>query len=309
MVSSLRSSRQRFIASGAPLHQALMPLLYYEIFAYPLTLEEILRFSHDSNTTARDLETALENLVQEGCIFRYQDYYLTQARPEWVQQREANNARAMRYVEKARWMTHLIRRFPFVKAVFLSGSISKNVMPKDGDIDYFIITQPGRLWIARTLLILFKKIFLLNSYKYFCVNYFVDEDHLEVEEKNRFTATEIATLLPVYNPQLYDRFYQANAWVETYFPHCPQRSTEQTISTINSSIQRGLEKLLGGRIGDWLDTFFMKKTIGYWNRKFKTLDPNNFSIALKSRRYVSKHHPRDFQHKVMLAYEKSIRNF
>ena len=26
-------------------------------------------------------------------------------------------------------------------------------MAEDGDIDYFVITEPGRLWIARTLLI------------------------------------------------------------------------------------------------------------------------------------------------------------
>ncbi len=309
MVGNLRSSRQGFIASGTPSHQALMPLLYYEIFSYPLTLEEIFRFNHDANCSKDELQKALHHLKEQELIFQYQNYYLTQDQPEWISKREDHNARADRFLSKARMMTQLIRRFPFVRGVFLSGSLSKNVMPKDGDIDYFVVTESGRLWIARTFLVLFKKIFLLNSYKYFCVNYFVDEEHLEIEEKNRFTATEIATLLPIYNPQLYQRFYEANAWVHPYFPHCTPRSTSITINKQNGWGKRLTEKMLSGKLGDWLDGFFMKKTIGYWGRKFKSLNPNNFSIALKSRRYVSKHHPQDFQHRVMNAYEARIQDF
>ncbi|MEO1411355.1 MAG: nucleotidyltransferase domain-containing protein [Bacteroidota bacterium] len=309
MVGNLRSSQRSFIASDSPLHRALMPLLYYEIFSYPLTLEEILRFNHDSESNVGELQEALDELEAQSYVFRYQKYYLTRDCPDWIIRREEHNARAERFLGKAQLMTHLIRRFPFVRGVFLSGSLSKNVMPKDGDIDYFVITEAGRLWIARTLLVLFKKIFLLNSYKYFCVNYFVDIEHLEIEEKNRFTATEIVTLLPVYNPQLYQRFYEANHWVGSYFPHSLPRSTRGTIAQHSGWGKRLLEKLLRGRWGDWLDAFFMKRTLGYWNRKFKSLNPNNFSIALKSRRYVSKHHPQDFQHRVMNAYEARIQDF
>ena len=80
-------------------------------------------------------------------------------------------------------MTKFISKFPYVRAILLSGSISKGYMDKDSDVDYFIITQPNRLWVTRLLLMLFKKIFLFNSRKVFCINYFVDSEKLEIEEK------------------------------------------------------------------------------------------------------------------------------
>ena len=271
--------------------------------------KKIFQFSQYPSNDPTVLKNTLDAMVNEGILFKHKDFYLTCDSKEWVDRRMDNNQRAAKFIKRARWMTQVIRRFPFVRAVILSGSLSKNVMPKDGDVDYFIITQPGRLWIARTFLVLFKKLFLLNSKKYFCVNYFIDEDHLEIEEKNRFTATEIATLLPVYNAQLYDRFYQANSWIKNYLPHSHQYSSAEIQPASKPLIRRILEGMLSGKIGDQLDIFFMKKTIQFWNKKFKTLNPNNFSIALKSRRYVSKHHPQDFQHKVMNAYEQCIQRF
>ena len=104
--------------------------------------------------------------------------------------------------------------------------------------------------------------FLLNSKKYFCVNYFIDEDHLEIEEKNRFTATEIATLLPIYNAQLYQRFYRANNWIKNYLPHSHQYSSDEIQPASNPWIRRLVEGILRGKIGDQLDIFFMKKRLG-----------------------------------------------
>ncbi|MEM9820041.1 MAG: nucleotidyltransferase domain-containing protein [Bacteroidota bacterium] len=309
MVSNLRPNQQRFITNESLQHQAVMPLLYFEVFSYPLTLEEIYQFGHHPTTTLGELKAALAEMVKAGLIFNYQEFYLSRNQPEWVEQRRQNNERAKQALQRAKNMTQLIRRFPFVRGVALSGSLSKNVMPEDGDIDYFIITQPGRLWVARTLLVLFKKVFLLNSKKYFCVNYFVDEDHLKIEEQNRFTATEMATLLPVYNTPLYHHFFAVNKWVKAYFPRSVRRSFEKGALEKNSRLRGLFEKVLNGKIGDQLDTFFMKRTIQYWNSKFKTLDPNNFSVALKSRRYVSKHHPQDFQNRVMKAYEQRIQEF
>ena len=90
----------------------------------------------------------------------------------------------------------------------ISGSLSKGYYDDDGDIDFFIITSPKRLWIARTFLILYKKIFLLNSRKYFCVNYFISSNALEIEEKNIFTATELTTLLPMFGNGSFHKFYE-----------------------------------------------------------------------------------------------------
>lgn len=286
-----------------------MPLLYFEIFSYPLTVEEIYHFTYESGYSIEELTSYLEQLVEDGYLFRYQGYYLTHDCPEWAEKRIENNARAISFLQKARQYTNIIRHFPFVEGVAISGSLSKNVMPEGGDIDYFIITKPGRLWIARTFLVLFKKVFLLNSHKYFCVNYFVDLDHLKIEEQNRFTATEIATLLPAYNLEVYQAFCHANPWVNRYFPNRKPVQNDWIIENGKSLGRRMAEKLLSGRLGDWLDTFFMNRTIQLWLFKFKDLEKEQFSLAFKSRRYVSKHHPQSFQFRVLKAFESNIQQF
>ena len=79
---------------------------------------------------------------------------------------------------KAKAKARFISKFPFVAAVGVSGSLSKGYYDSDSDIDFFIITQHNRLWICRTLLMVYKKIFLLNSRKYFCPNYFISSEQL-----------------------------------------------------------------------------------------------------------------------------------
>lgn len=292
--------------------QTLEPLFYYDIFSYPLTISEIYEFScykTIDRTPMNRLEEILDELVQKGYLYKLEQFYALTNALEWVQARKENNKRALKYLKRAHKMTRLMTCFPYVRGVFVSGSLSKNVMPLDGDIDYFIVTKPQRLWITRTFLVLFKKIFLFNSKKHFCVNYFVDEDLLEIEEKNRFTATEIATVLPIYGNQIYQDFWAANQWLKNYYPNVAPRNLEQMLPEKQGWIQFFVEKILNTKLGDWLDAFFMKRTLKRWNVKFEGMAAEDFKIALKSRRNVSKHHPRLFQQKVIQAFAERVAAF
>lgn len=292
--------------------QILEPLFYYNIFSYPLTADEVYKFSSYNATNEVPIsqtEEILEHLVSKGYLSKIDEFYSLKNNAEWVKVRKENNQRAKKYIKRAARMTRLMTCFPYVRAVFISGSLSKNVMPFDGDIDYFIVTKPQRLWVARTFLILFKKIFLFNSKKHFCVNYFVDEELLEIEEKNRFTATEVSTVLPMYGAQVYKDFWNANQWLQKYYPNVKPRSMEQMLPEKQGWIQYGLEAILNTRIGDWLDTLFMNRTLKRWDVKFEGMEVEDFKIALKSRRNVSKHHPRMFQQKVIKAFAVSVKAF
>lgn len=292
------------------LSQLLQPLFYYDVFLYPLRLEEIHQYANYKDK--KGLETTaslLQQAVDVGYLHCTEGYYQLNANSASIQRRIENNLRAPKYVRRARFVSKFMLSFPFVRAVFVSGSLSKNVMPRDGDIDYFIVTKPGRLWIARTLLILFKKIFLFNSYKYFCVNYFVDEQMLEIEEKNRFTATEIATILPMQGQATYRQFLEHNKWIKQYYPNNQQRSVEQVPEERGRWIQKCLEWILDNRMGDRLDNYLMRRTLLHWQKKFPHLQQQDFELALKTHKGVSKHHPQLFQNKVMQAFEQRVRQF
>ena len=292
-----------------PTKRALLSALwYFEIFQYPLTAVELKQYSKCANVSNEEVLENLKELVEEGQAFQFGAYFQAQDEPDWLSRRHEYNCRADRYLPIARRMARLIAAFPYVRGVLVSGSLSKHSMPPDGDIDFFIITTPGRLWLARTALVIFKKLLLFNSHKYFCVNYFVDTEHLEIEEKNLYTATETVTLLPMYGREWYERFCAANPWAWTYFPNFSRRAAEDIPPHQASFLKKTMEGLLNNRLGNWLDQLCMRGTVGYWRRKFRHFDQPTFDHALKSRRYVSKHHPLYFQKKVLEAYaEKTIK--
>jgi hypothetical protein len=258
------------------------------------------------------VEEKLQTLVAQGFVFQYGSFFQSLKDSSWILNRLECNKRAAGFLPHAHKRAQLIGKFPFVRGVYVSGSLSKNCMRADSDIDFFVVTVPGRLWLSRTLLVLFKKIFLLNSHKYFCVNYFIDTDHLQIEEQNLFTATETVTLLPMYGRVSFEAFQEANDWAWTFYPNFPRREASIVAPHSKGLLKAFLEKLLGGKWGDWLDEKCMRLTVGFWKRKFNHLDNRDFEVALKSRRYVSKHHPLHFQEKVLERFEANtsrIANF
>ena len=284
----------------------LRPLAYFAVFRYPLRLEEIKWYCGSAALDHKTLQTSLDQLVQKGVVSQYGDTYQLGNDPEWLQRRLEANERATRILPRAHQIGRFIGQFPFVRSVLISGSLSKQVMTPDSDVDFFIVTDPGRLWLARTLLIIFKKVFLLNSHRYFCVNYFVDTDHLEIAEKNLFTATESVTLMPVWGREGYLDFCRFNQWAKELYPCFPERFTENMPGYSRNLIKKALEWIWAGTWGNLLDQKAMEITVNHWKHKFKHLDDQTFDLALKSRRGVSKHHPLHFQQKVLEQFEQNL---
>ena len=276
----------------------LKPILYFSLFKYPLTEEEIFNFS--KATSKEQIKLDLNELVNDNIIYKIDDFYLTENNETLIKRRLEGNKMAKNIYQKALTVSRLISKFPYVEGVGISGSLSKGYYDDDGDIDFFIITSPKRLWIARTLLILYKKLFLLNSRKYFCVNYFISSNALEIEEKNIFTATELTTLLPMFGNGSFHKFYDKNKWVESYLPN---KTVTDGLSKLNlvkkPTVTKITEYFLDSKIGDWLDAAFLRITYKKWKIKFNHLEERQFNVAMKSTKNISKHHPLNFQHKVI----------
>lgn len=286
--------------------ETLKTILYFSIFRYPLKLEEIHSYTNHNN----DADTAkeLEYLIEKGILFTVDKFYVYGNDLDSVTKRLRGNLYASNAMIKANKRAELISKFPYVEAVAISGSLSKGYHDEESDIDFFVITKPGRLWICRTLLALFKKIFLLNSRKYFCINYFISTSNLEIEEKNRFTATELKTLIPVMGKEIFEIFYTKNLWVNDYFP-----KFEPNLSSIGDLkkpfFTKTVEFALNNTMGEFVDSGFKKIIIAKWKSKFKNIATEDFKIALKSTQNISKSHPLNFQKKVILALNEKYIEF
>jgi hypothetical protein len=279
---------------------------YSDVFAHPVRKEEIALFM-DMSVTDDELTDILEQLVKKkiaGCI---NGYYFIGDGKEKIKQRLDKEKRFLKNRKVIVTIGKLISRFPYVKSVSVSGSCSKGLLERDGDVDFFVITAPGKLWLCRTLLIMFKKIFLLNSKKYFCVNYLIDERSLEIPDKNLFVANEITTLAPVYNPTLHEAFLKANKWTEEFFPNREQYNASLVSAAKPARLTgRLIETVLNNRFGEKLDNYFFHLTLKVWKKRFAEFDSDDFDLNMRTRKNVSKHHPRGYQKKVLAELDKRL---
>lgn len=283
-------------------------LSYFDVFYFPLTSAEVLKFC-SLKLTEQTLQEELNSLLAEGKIKRIGEYYLPVFSSETnVSLRKENELRAQSIANKVKRYSKLISRFPFVECVCISGSYSKGVMSKDGDVDFFIVTKPGKLWLSRTLLVLFKKLVLFNSRKYFCVNYFIDSGNLTIPDTNIFSATEISTLIPMYNEALYAEFIEKNKWIKLHLPNI-EPIKNGNLSKGNSILKNFFEWSLSGAFGNWLDNVCFRLTLNRWKRKFAHFNESDFDLNMRTRKNVSKHHPQGFQSKVLNGLNERMVKF
>lgn len=225
-----------------------------------------------------------------------------------VERRLRGNQLAENYLIKAKRITTFISQFPYIRCVLISGSLSKNFMDKKSDIDYFIITAPNRLWIARLFFVLTQKFIFFNNTKYLCFNYMIDTEALELADKSIFTATEIATVIPTFGGEMYLKFLKKNQWIRQNYPNYPVHDVTQ-IPQNNTWIKRFLEICFNNCLGEWVDNFLMKTTERRWKKKHEaTMFGNNGENLLISRHIAKAHFSGNYE-KISNQYKQKISDY
>ena len=285
----------------------LKTLGYFDLFEYPLTKAEIYLFISEDIADAA-LENTLNTLVKDKSVFILDEFYAIQNNCLLAARRRKGNELAAGQLKTARRVARFIARFPYVKGIAVSGSLSKNFATEKTDIDFFIVTTANRLWIARTILHLYKKLtFLTGRQNWFCMNYFVDEESLEITEKNIFTATEIFTLLPMQGKSSLIAFAAKNSWIKNYFPlHVFNPAPAPEIK--NGFLRTMIEKLFNGSAGDIIDKKLMAVTQRRWQKKVQhnRLNSRGGCMGMVVDRHFSKPDPKNFQEKVVEGYRIKV---
>jgi hypothetical protein len=285
-------------------------LLYYDIFSYPLTAEEVYSRLPTNHTSIVEVRDTLATMKQRGIVFQFGDFFAMRNEHSLEGRRTAGNQRAQHILPAALRRGRLLNKFPFVRSVMISGSLAKNYMDEDSDVDYFVITATGRLWITRFLVAAFKRVFFLNSHKRFCVNYYIDHDHLEIEEKNIFTATELITLIPVTNNDEYIRFMESNGWVTTFFPNHSGCPGNLSLKGSRTSVLKRLMETFINPAGDIIDNIILRMAIRRNHKRYAhLLPPREFQVAFKSSKSISKNHDRSFQKHITELFNSKVERF
>ncbi|MCW3118619.1 MAG: hypothetical protein JWM28_2701 [Chitinophagaceae bacterium] len=285
-------------------------LAYFNIFNFPLKKDEIYNFLDKTCEKSR-FEKTMDSLRDEGIIYRIDEFYSLQKNHALAERRKTGNKRAAEQLKIAGRISRFLYCFPFVKGIAVSGSLSKNYADKNSDIDFFVITKANRLWLARTLMHLFKKLtFLTGRQHWFCMNYYIDELALEIKEKNIFTAVEIVTVLPLQGNGIFKEFFTANKWTKAFFPVYQPR-VQATEEMPKGKLKAIAEKFFNNRMGDRLNDALMRITIRRWEKKARERK-HSYSgelMGLDGAIHYAKPDPANFQDKILYRYGKEAEAF
>jgi hypothetical protein len=282
-------------------------LAYFDLFNYPLTRAEVFLFlkkKYDFDF----FDNALKCLLKDEVIYQFDNLYCLKNDHYLIARRKKGNKKAGELIKIAEKVGSILIKFPFVRGIAISGSLSKNFADEQSDIDLFIVTAKNRLWLARTIMHCFKKLtFLVNKQHYFCMNYYIDEQRLEIAEKNIYTAIEIATLIPLQGDITFEKFYAANSWTRNFLPNKNMRIA--SAKPIKTSVLKTLfEWLLNNSAGNAIDNLLMKITAARWSKKtlHKKLNNHGLILGMLTSKHFAKPDPKNFQSNLLIRYERKV---
>jgi hypothetical protein len=241
----------------------LETVAYADIFDYPLTPSEIQRYLIGVHASPEDISSILECKHLNGNYLSQTDGYYSLAGREFVVEHRRQRARAASALwPVARYYGQLIGSLPFVRMVAVTGSLAADNTEPGSDIDYLIVTAPQRLWLCRLLVIALVKWAARRGYT-LCPNYFVSENALAIQERNLFSARELAQMVPVAGLETYHLMRRANRWTDDYLPNAAQHPPDQIVPSGESrSINKRLtERVLRTRLGTYIDAWEMRRKI------------------------------------------------
>jgi len=198
------------------LEQAIIQTLAYaDVFDHPLTLAEIQRYLIGLPASRLEVEAALQ--VQAG-VQRSGDFYTLPGREALVEVRRCRNRIADFVWPEALRYGHSLSRLPFVRMVAVTGSLAVNNLDQGADIDYLIVTAPGRLWTCRALVVLMVHLARRRGIT-LCPNYLVSENALVFPDQSLYAARELVQMVPLAGLPVYWQMRQRNLWSDRYLPN------------------------------------------------------------------------------------------
>lgn len=241
----------------------LAALAYADLFDYPLTLDELTRYQVGTFMSPSDIRLLLacdtELRARVDCT---DGYYYLRGREACVQTRLERKPASEKLWHRAgvyaRWLAHV----PFLRMSAVTGSLSMDNVDYTagrGDIDLLVVAEPGRVWICRRLLIICVRLARLLGDE-LCPNYIVSADRTAVDQRDFFTAHELAQMVPIVGPALHRKMLLANSWAFSYLPHgfspvnlpFDKAPTKQRCKSL-------AERLLRGRLFDRWESWEMQR--------------------------------------------------
>jgi hypothetical protein len=260
LTAAAEGRRNRTDPGRAALERAIVQAVAYaDVFDYPLTADEIHRYLIGVPASRGTVRALLGN-GKPGVLSRRGRYFTLEGRESAVETRRARASVAADYWRRAIRYGHTMGNLPFVRMVAVTGALAMDNIA-DGDIDYLVVTEPGRLWLCRALIIGLVRAVGLKGTQ-LCPNYFLSEQALVLTERTLFTAHEVTQMVPLSGMPTYERLRALNRWTDMYLPNAT--GAPHRVAPVEPSLRRArqlVEGTLRSRLCSPLERWEMTRKI------------------------------------------------
>jgi len=207
-------------------------LSYSDVFDYPLSFSEIYYFLESSKPLSpSDLKRTLAYMSarRKGILENASGYYAFSGKKELITKRIQGDDIAQTKVVLGKKIARILMTIPSVLFIGISGGVAGGGATGDDDIDLFVITRSGTLYITRFLLLLVlefvgkrRKRGQINAKDSICLNMLIDESSLlfKSPRQDLYIAREIAQIIPLFDRNdTYAAFLRANSWTRNLLPY------------------------------------------------------------------------------------------
>lgn len=256
-------------------------LAYFDIFDYPLTIDEIGKYLLWAEAEKNPLWIFLNN---DPGIERYGDMYFFKGRRAIVDVRREREIISEKYWKKARRFAPWIQFVPFVRMAAVCNTLAINNAQSDSDIDLFIVTKRGRLFFTRTLLTLLFGLMGVRRHGKkvagrFCLSFYITDEKLNLEDirlggDDIYLPFWLLTMKPLYGREVYEKFLEENAWITKYFPGRTALCDFWPEQRLLTAVARIKEKIWGGKFGNRLEAWLAAKQYERHHVRLASLGPN-----------------------------------
>ena len=226
-------------------------IAFFDLFDYPLTRQEIWKYANtpkDANgrqRTLMEIQQILDSGELNNIVEQKNGFYFLSGRENIIKTRMAKYNYTDKKIKRALRVAKLFKFIPWIKMIAVGNIIGSHNLKKKSDIDFFIITEPGRIWITRFFCAGLMELLGLrpeegDEQDKICLSFFISEEAMDLQRLmlngskdtrcpigHRVSCAQdiyfiywLAGLIPIYDKDnIYEKFIKANSWLKEYLPN------------------------------------------------------------------------------------------
>ncbi|MFA6171763.1 MAG: hypothetical protein WCW77_04645 [Patescibacteria group bacterium] len=216
----------------------LKTIAFFDIFDHPLTLMEIKKYLYWPERAGSEFLTYSSisailhctKILNSRKIVDFKDgFYYLSGREAIVEERLRRFSHSGDKIKKAKKVIKIFKLVPWIRMAGVGNIIGSHNLKLEGDIDFFVIVRPGKIWTTRLLLNLVTMALNLRPKKEdvkdkICLSFFAAENCLDLNkyfiENDMYFYYWMAGLVPLYERGgAYLKLIKSNGWIKKTIPN------------------------------------------------------------------------------------------